>query len=142
LMRRAETCAPGTMELLLARTIEHMQTTGAEMASLGLAPLSNANGENETFLGSRIDYLSDRFGNPAKNQSLFNFKKKFQPTWESRYLVYSDALNLPKIGWALYHAHQSDATMLRTIRQYLRDWQQGRQERHIGAAQSIKTAKA
>jgi phosphatidylglycerol lysyltransferase len=142
LMRRADTCAPGTMELLLARTIEYMKTTGTEMASLGLAPLSNVNGENETFLGSRIDYLSNRFGNPAKNQSLFNFKKKFQPTWESRYLVYSDALSLPKIGWALYHAHQSDATMLRTIRQYLRDWQQSRQERHIGAAQTIETAKA
>src|SRR5437868_8071771 len=119
-----------------------MKTTGPQIASLGLAPLSNANGENETFLGSRIDYLSNRFGNPAKNQSLFNFKKKFQPTWESRYLVYSDALSLPKIGWALYHAHQSDATMLRTIRQYLRDLQQSRQERHVRAAQNIETAKA
>jgi phosphatidylglycerol lysyltransferase len=142
LMRRAEICAPGTMELLLARAIEYMKPTGAETASLGLAPLSNANGESETFLGSRIDYLSNRFGNPAKNLSLFNFKKKFQPTWESRYLVYSDALSLPKIGWALYHAHQSDATMLRTIRQYLRDWQQIRQERHIGAGQTMEAAKA
>jgi phosphatidylglycerol lysyltransferase len=142
LMRRAETCAPGTMELLLAQAIEYMKTTGAETASLGLAPLSNANGESETFLGSRIDYLSNRFGNPAKNQSLFNFKKKFQPTWESRYLVYSDALSLPKIGWALYHAHQSDATMLRTIRQYLRDWQRSRQEHRVGAARTIETAKA
>jgi phosphatidylglycerol lysyltransferase len=142
LMRRAEPCAPGTMELLLARTIEYLKTTGAEIASLGLAPLSNANGEGETFLGSRIDYLSNRFGNPAKNLSLFNFKKKFQPTWESRYLVYSDALSLPKIGWALYHAHQSDATMLRTIRQYLRDWQRSRQEHRAGATQTIETAKA
>jgi phosphatidylglycerol lysyltransferase len=141
LMRRAEICAPGTMELLLARAIEYMKSTGAAMASLGLAPLSNANGESETFLGSRIDYLSNRFGNPAKNLSLFNFKKKFQPAWESRYLVYSDALSLPKIGWALYHAHQSDATMLRTIRQYLRDWQQSRQER-LGTAHAIEAAKA
>jgi phosphatidylglycerol lysyltransferase len=123
LMRRAEQCAPGSMELLLARTIEHIKSSNYQTISLGLAPLSNANQEDETFLGTSIDFLSDRFGNPGKNQSLFNFKKKFQPSWESRYLVYSDALNLPKIGWALYNAHQTDASLLSMLRQTLRDWQ-------------------
>ncbi len=142
LMRRAELCAPGTIELLLARTIEYMKASGAAMASLGLAPLSNANGEDTTFLEARIDYLTDRFGNPAKNQSLFNFKKKFQPTWESRYLIYSDTLSLPKIGWALYHAHQSDVTMVRMVRQYLKDLQQSRQERRLKSAHAIETMQA
>src|SRR5581483_9366036 len=40
LMRRAEPCAPGTMELLLTRSIEHLRNAGAQMVSLGLAPLS------------------------------------------------------------------------------------------------------
>lgn len=142
LMRRAEVCAPGTMELLLARTIEHMQKTGAAMVSLGLAPLSNANAEDENFLESRIDYLTDRFGNPEKNLSLFNFKKKFQPTWESRYLAYYGALNLPKIGWALYHAHQRDATLVRMIRQTLRDWQQGRVEQRLRLKNAVEAARA
>lgn len=139
LMRRAEVCAPGTMELLLARSIEHMKVLGAQTASLGLAPMSNANEEDETFLWSQIDSLNDRFGSPEKGKSLFNFKKKFQPQWESRYLVYSDALNLPKIGWAIYHAHQSDATMFRTARQFLKEWQQSRQALHTT---SLETAKA
>jgi phosphatidylglycerol lysyltransferase len=122
LMRRAETCAPGTMELLLARSIEYMKDQGSTMVSLGLAPLSNANEEDETFLTNSIDFLTRRFGNLNQRQSLFNFKKKFQPAWESRYLVYSDALNLPKIGWALYHAHQKDASMLKTLGYTLKDW--------------------
>lgn len=122
LMRRAEQCAPGTMELLLARTIEHLKSTGSAMISLGVAPLSNANQEDDTFLGTSIDFLTDRFGNPSKNQSLFNFKKKFQPTWESRYLVYSDALSLPKIGWALYNAHQTDASLLHTLLKTVAEW--------------------
>ena len=125
-MRRAEHCAPGTMELLLARSIEYMKTGGFEMVSLGLAPLSNANGEDETFLGTSLDFLTERFGNPSKNQSLFNFKKKFQPTWESRYLVYSDTLSLPKIGWALYHAHQTNTSLLKAFRESLAEWQKNR----------------
>ncbi|HEX4207097.1 MAG TPA: phosphatidylglycerol lysyltransferase domain-containing protein [Ktedonobacteraceae bacterium] len=140
LMRRAEVCAPGTMELLLARSIEHMKMLGTETASLGLAPMSNANEEDSSFLWTQIDSLNDRFGNPEQGRSLFNFKKKFQPCWESRYLVYSDALNLPKIGWAVYHAHQSDATLVRTMRQYLREWQQSRLTDRAQAA-TVETAR-
>jgi phosphatidylglycerol lysyltransferase len=142
LMRRAKNCAPGTMELLLACTIEEMKCTDTQMLSLGLAPLSNANGENGTFLDNSIDFLTDRFGNSEKNHSLFNFKKKFQPTWESRYLVYSDALKLPKIGWALYNAHQEDATLLKTIRNGLLDWLKSRQENRHQPVRKVKTARA
>lgn len=122
LLRRAEQCAPGTMELLLARSIEYLKICGAEMVSLGLAPMSNANNEDVSFLDSSIDFLTHRFGNLSKSQSLFNFKKKFQPTWESRYLVFSHTLTLPKVGWALFKAHQEDATLLRTVRRSLLEW--------------------
>jgi len=113
------------MELLLARSIEFLKSCGAEMVSLGLAPLSNANNEDASLLDSSIDLLTHRFGNLKDSQSLFNFKKKFQPTWESRYLVFSHTLTLPKVGWALYKAHQQDATLLRTIRGSLKGWIKG-----------------
>ena len=129
------------MELLLARTIEHIKSMGSQMISLGLAPLSNANEEDETFLGTSIDFLTDRFGNPSRNQSLFNFKKKFQPTWESRYLVYSDALNLPKIGWALYNAHQTDASLLSILRQSLLEWQHPHSIEENGSVNTLKALK-
>ncbi len=141
LMRRAETCAPGTMELLLARSIEYMKDQDATMVSLGLAPLSNANEEDETFLTNSIDFLTRRFGNLNQRQSLFNFKKKFQPTWESRYLVYSDALNLPKIGWALYHAHQKDASVLKTLGYTIKD-RLNHQKTNKELVRNVETAKA
>ncbi len=137
LMRRAEQPAPGTMELLLTRSIEHLQE-GAEIVSLGLASLSNANQDDETLLGTSIDFLTHRFGDPEKNRSLFNFKKKFQPTWESRYLVYSSTLSLPKIGWALYHAHQRDASLLKTLNRSVREWQHNR---HV-CAKPVETIQA
>ncbi len=141
LMRRAEQCAPGTMELLLAHSVAYLKNRGANVVSLGLAPLSNANQDDETFLGTSIDFLTDRFGNPAKNQSLFHFKKKFQPTWEGRYLVYSDALSLPKIGWALYHAHQRDASLAGALRQSLQEWWRLRQDVQHNSVRTLETMK-
>ncbi|MEO8953083.1 MAG: phosphatidylglycerol lysyltransferase domain-containing protein [Ktedonobacteraceae bacterium] len=119
LMRRAEQAAPGTMELLLARSIEYFKKEGSDRVSLGLAPLSNINHTDETFVGTSIDFLTHRFGNPAKNHSLFTFKKKFQPQWESRYLVYSHTLTLPTVGWALYRAHQQDVSLPRACVRFL-----------------------
>jgi len=123
LMRRAIWAAPGTMELLLARSIEYLKREGADIVSLGLAPQSNVNDTDPTFLGTSIDFLTHRFGNPGKNRSLFTFKKKFQPCWENRYLVYSNTLTLPKVGWALYHAHQRDTSLLIASYRFLKDWQ-------------------
>jgi phosphatidylglycerol lysyltransferase len=125
LMRRAERCAPGTTELLLSRSIGYLKSCGAEMVTLGLAPMSNANNEDASLLDSSIDAVTQRFGNLKDSQSLFHFKKKFQPTWESRYLAFSHTLALPKVGWALYKAHQQDATLLRTLRGFLRGWIKG-----------------
>jgi phosphatidylglycerol lysyltransferase len=140
LMRRATQPAPGTMELLLARSLEYMKSSGIEMASLGLAPLSNVNDEEVTFLSNSIDLLTGRFGNMAQSQSLFNFKKKFHPTWESRYLVYSHTLGLPKIGWALYHAHQRDASLLGTLTNTLNDWLHNRQSPDKQTVRVLETA--
>ena len=99
------------------------------MVSLGLAPMSNINHSDETFLDYGIDLLSNFVGDLSKKSSLCNFKKKFQPTWESRYLVYSNTLKLPKVGWALYRAHQRDVSfcsvMLRGFRKWRTDMQQG-----------------
>ncbi len=122
LMRRAEQAAPGTMERLLASSIEHLGMEGAEVVSLGLAPMSDVNCVNHTFLGTSMNFLTQHFGNPGKNRSLFNFKKKFQPRWESRYLIYSGTLSLPKVGWALYRAHQRDVTLLIALHRALKEW--------------------
>src|SRR5260370_42150847 len=43
LMRRADQAAPGTMERLLASSIEHLGMVGTAIVSLGLAPMSAVN---------------------------------------------------------------------------------------------------
>ncbi len=136
LMRRAEQATPGTMELLLARSIEYFKKEGSDIVSLGLAPLSNVHHTDETFVRTSIDFLTHHFGNPDKNRSLFTFKKKFQPQWESRYLVYSHTLTLPTVGWALYRAHQQEVSLLRTCVRFLRE-QQMRRHPLLGSATEL-----
>jgi len=41
------------------------------------------------------------------HRSLFHFKQKFQPCWESRYIVISSTLALPRTALALLRVHQS-----------------------------------
>jgi len=123
LMRRAENAAPGCMELLLSCSIDYLKSTGAEMVSLGLAPMSDVNHEDQTALDSIIDFLTQRYGYLNQSQSLFKFKQKFQPSWESRYLVYPHSSHLPKIGWALYAAHQQDRSLIALLRRSMRTWQ-------------------
>ncbi len=125
LMRRVEQTTPGTMERILVCSIEHFKQEGAEIVSLGLAALNDVNIADHTLVGKGINFLTHHFGNPDKNRSLFNFKKKFQPCWESRYLVYSSTLTLPKVGWALYRAHQRDVSSLTAFSRALKEWREG-----------------
>ena len=134
LMRRAERAAPGTMELLLACSINYLKGHGAEMVSLGLAPLSNVTHTTETLLDSSVDFLTHRFGNLRHSESLFKFKQKFQPSWESRYLAYVHTLTLPKVGLALYTAHQREASWLATLRRSLKAWRLKRHTARQGKA--------
>ncbi|MBX5450233.1 bifunctional lysylphosphatidylglycerol flippase/synthetase MprF [Thermogemmatispora sp.] len=120
LMRRSSQAVPGTMELLLTRSLFFLKEQGAEVVSLGLAPLSNCNQEDETLLGASISFLTGRLAGLTGGPSLLAFKKKFQPRWESRYLVYAETLSLPKIGLALYRVHQHDGSLLLALLRSLR----------------------
>ena len=122
LMRRSAQVPVGTIELLIVRSMEYLKARGAETVSLGLAPMNNINHSDETFLDYGIDFLSNFVGDLSKKGSLCNFKKKFQPCWESRYVVFSNTLNLPKVGWAIYHAHQRDVTLLIALYRLLKEW--------------------
>jgi phosphatidylglycerol lysyltransferase len=128
LMRRRAQIPVGTIELLIVRSMEYLKARGAEIVSLGLAPMSNINHSDETFLEYGIDFLSNFVGDLSKKASLCNFKKKFQPRWESRYLIYSSTLILPKAGWALYRAHQHDVSIYRMVHQALNKWRADHRE--------------
>jgi phosphatidylglycerol lysyltransferase len=40
-------------------------------------------------------------------KNLFQFKKKFAPNWEGRYLIYPKGADLPRVAYALAGVHSS-----------------------------------
>ncbi len=105
LMRRAQDATPGAIELLIVRALEEFRAAGAQMVSLGLAPQANTTGEPENTVEQSISAVTSRIRGLRTASSLFFFKRKFQPRWESRYLIYPSMLSLPSVGWALLRAH-------------------------------------
>jgi phosphatidylglycerol lysyltransferase len=107
LMRRDAQAKLGVMELLLANSIERFKARGDQMLSLGLAPLSNTTNEPASNVEQLCHFFSSRFGGLARAESLYNFKKKFHPRWEPRYLIYPNTVTLPRVGLALVVVHLS-----------------------------------
>jgi phosphatidylglycerol lysyltransferase len=109
-MQRAEAAPNGTMEYLIARSLLHFQALGASWASLGMAPLADAeiNGDEEQSLlqrGVRFLYEDPRVNQLYRYKSLFFFKRKFVPVWRSAYLAYPSPLALPRILYAVLKVH-------------------------------------
>ena len=60
-------------------------------------------------------FLSERLARFYDFQGLFRWKRKFSPRFEDRYLVFPDALALPKIALALVRA-QTPGGLLAMLR--------------------------
>jgi phosphatidylglycerol lysyltransferase len=105
-MRRRNASPYGVMDLLIARSLLMFKDEGIETASLATAPLANI---DETGAASPynkgvklvFDHVSAFYG----YRTLFSFKKKFNPTWEGRYLVFPRPDQLPRIAYALVAVH-------------------------------------
>ena len=104
LMRKRPATMSGVMDLLLARSLESLRDEGLEEASLANAPLANVavpRGLLERGAALLFDKLNGFYG----YKSLFQFKKKFAPRWEGRYLVYPARVDLPRVAYAMASVH-------------------------------------
>lgn len=132
IMRRLKETTPGTMEMLIAESVEWARAHGYTRMSLGLAPLAGLGvgldkppEEREGYDGQRpahavswlersASFLHQRKLLLGNYTSLYAFKAKFRPAWEPRYLVIGDTAALARIGTALLEVHgYSWLTMLK-----------------------------
>ncbi len=106
LMRRRADAFNGAMEFLIVSSLLAFKERGHRVASLSLAPLANVSpDEDESLIQRLLGVIYERFNTYYHFQSLFSFKKKFQPQWQAAYLIYEDHADLPRIGLALVRVH-------------------------------------
>ncbi|GAC1392122.1 MAG: hypothetical protein NVSMB38_14590 [Ktedonobacteraceae bacterium] len=105
LMRRSPSAPPGVIELLLVRGLERFRECRAEVMSLGMVAMADTRQEMTPSQRHLASMISEHLHLLKLHRSLFHFKQKFQPTWESRYIVVSSTLAFPKIAWSILRAH-------------------------------------
>ncbi len=107
-MRRRDSSQAGVMDMLIAHSAMIFKRDGLESLSLAVAPLANADEEASLSPYDRgVRLLFDHFSTIYGYQSLFQYKKKFNPTWEARYLVFPRPDLLARIAYALVAIHYS-----------------------------------
>ncbi|MGA1835596.1 phosphatidylglycerol lysyltransferase domain-containing protein [Herbiconiux sp. 11R-BC] len=110
-MRRADGSMPGVMEYLIASSALHMKELGVEVLSLSGAPLAQPpvpKGEEPpapTVMTELSEFLARTLEPAYGFSSLFKFKAKFNPTYDTIYMAYPDPLALPTIGGAIGRAY-------------------------------------
>jgi phosphatidylglycerol lysyltransferase len=130
LARRRNDSAPGVMEFLIERSVAAARERGDSLLSLSLSALARADepegagvsttGESPhatlDFERAR-EFLMEHLARFYDFKGLFRWKKKFQPSFEPRYLVYPGALALPRVALALVRAQSPGG-----LRSYFDSW--------------------
>ena len=97
------------MDFLIVEAIDHFKGIGVTEISLGNAPLANVDaeepGHDPTRQERAVKFLFDNFDRFYGYKRLFNFKKKYQPDWQGRYLAYRPRVSLAMVGLAIAGVH-------------------------------------
>jgi len=94
LMRHLPTAPPGTMDLMFVRLFEWAASAGYDSFNLGLAPLAGVGDEPGDPLTEKAMRLVYEYANAFYSfQGLREYKAKFDPEWQPRYLVFPAAAN-------------------------------------------------
>ncbi len=98
LMRYREGAPREVMEGVFASLMAWAKGRGYRWFSLGMAPLSGFERSPVAPLWSRLGSFLFEHGGPFYNfQGLREYKEKFHPEWEPKYLVYRGGFRLPQI---------------------------------------------
>jgi lysylphosphatidylglycerol synthetase-like protein (DUF2156 family) len=102
LMRRRSGSVNGVMEFLFVSLIEYFRAQGQTGMNLGLAPLAGVEGDG---VATRVLRAVRNYGGSIFNfEGLQEFKEKWHPRWESRYIAYEREVDLPRIAVGITRA--------------------------------------
>ncbi len=111
LMRRREGGFGPVMEFLIGSSARLFSDEGAQIMSLSGAPLAHDYPPDAGMIADLSDKLADSLEPLYGFQSLHRFKMKFNPRFETMYLLFHDEGDLTRIAAALTRAFLPDATL-------------------------------
>jgi phosphatidylglycerol lysyltransferase len=98
LMRHTPEAPPGVMDYLFLKLMLWGKNQGYHCFNMGMAPLSGLQNRNLAPLWNRFGALVFGYGERFYNfQGVREYKEKFHPQWESRYLAVPGGIALPLI---------------------------------------------
>ncbi len=103
LMRRTPDAPPGTMESLITTALSDFARQGLVVASLSGVPLLSTS-ERSDSVDKLMGWLFEHGGGVYEARGLYEFKKKFDPSWKPFYLGHPGGADLVRIGIALGRA--------------------------------------
>ena len=109
-MQRERGTDPGVNELLIVQSVEWARANMIEEISLNFAAFRSLFERAEKISAGPITRGSRNlirfFSNFFQVESLYRFNAKFNPEWQTRYLVYPKTTDIAKISWAAIKAEQ------------------------------------
>ena len=111
LMRRREGGFPPVMEFLIGMSAAHFRDEGAEIMSLSGAPLAHDYPPDAGMIAELSEKLAEILEPVYGFRSLHRFKEKFNPRYETMYLLFRDEADLTRIAAGLTRAFLPDATL-------------------------------
>ena len=109
-MQRERGTDAGVNELMIADTVAWSKTNGITHISLNFAAFRSLFERADKISAGPITRgtrnLIRFFSNFFQVESLYRFNAKFQPEWETRYVLYPRATDLPKVAWAALRAEK------------------------------------
>jgi phosphatidylglycerol lysyltransferase len=117
LMRRYPKVEHGTMEFLFASMLQWAKDNGYETFSLGLSAIIGVGEKPEDpQLEQTLHTLAETLSRYYNFRGLHDFKEKFHPRWEPRYMVYPGTASLPLMISTLLRVHSGDAFLWKYLR--------------------------
>jgi phosphatidylglycerol lysyltransferase len=102
LMRRRTDAPNGTMDYLFIKLFLYARERGYARVSLGMAPMTGFEEREEATPEERaIHGLFQKLDFLFSFRGLHHYKAKFATSWEPRYLIYKNVLQLPRTALAL-----------------------------------------
>ena len=102
LMRHRQDAPDGIMDYLFIRLFARQKEKGFTRFNLGMAPMSGfQEGEDASAEERAVHYFLQRLNFLFSYAGLYQYKKKFASSWEPRYEIYQNVLDLPRLAYAL-----------------------------------------